>query len=325
MHWNWRIIPKAVLAAAGCLRNAVISALLCLLMAIPAHGSEIAGHSLVVLLSNNYAPYRQAFEGMEEVLSAYKDPPPVIQANFADRSHVAIARMIREARPRIIVTIGTAATIATLDMNMDMPIVFSMVLDPPEELIQQPGVTGVLLDIPAEVQLSWVRKICPDASRIGIIHTGSTVRYVERIREGARRLGFQVVPLLINDISTLPEMLDRVENRADVLLAVPDGAIYNTIISPQIILFCLQHRIPFMGLSGNFTRAGALFALDCDYTSIGEQTGEMVKEILSGRSPSEIPPACARKLIPSFNMRTARILGIKIPSDLLEGAKIFAD
>jgi len=306
------------------MRNAAMAVLLCLLLALPAHGSD-KGHGLVVLLSNSYAPYRQALEGMERTLSAYDDPLPVIQADIAIRSHVAIAAMIRDARPRIIVTIGTEATLATLDMGMEIPLVFSMVLNPPRELMHRHGVTGVLLDIPADVQLSWIRKVCPDASRIGIIHTGSTVNCVERIRERSRRYGLETVPLLINDISTLPEILESLESRVDVLLAVPDGSIYNTIIAPQIILFCLQHRIPFIGLSGNFTRAGALFALDCDYTSIGEQTGVMVRKILAGRKPSEIPPAYARKLIPSFNMRTARILGIKIPQDLLEGARIFAD
>ena len=322
MSRHWRILPEAVMT--GALRSAVLSAALCLLLSVPSFGSDDR-NSVLILLSNSFAPYLEAFKGIESVLSEQGGAPVIIQENFAKRSHVSIAKIIRDSQPEIIVTIGTEATLATLDMNMDIPIVFSMVLDPPEELMNHSGVTGVLLDIPAETQVSWIRKVCPNASRIGVIYTRSTLRWVSRVRESAIRQGLEIVPLLMSDISTLPEMLSRLEQSADVLLAVPDGAIYNTVISPQIILFCLKHRIPFIGLSGNFTRAGALFALDCDYMSIGAQTGEMVREILSGSSPSSIPPAHARKVIPSFNMRTARILGIRIPHNLLEDAKIFAD
>ncbi len=322
MHRHWIISGTA--GTAGIMPAAALAAAVCMLMSAAALASD-AGDRVIVLLSSRFSPYEAAVKGFRESLAVHKKSPEIIQENFASRSSVSIAKSIKASRPAIIVTIGTKATLATLAMGMDIPLVFSMVLDPPEELVDHAGVTGVLLDIPAARQLIWIKKICPDAVRIGIIHTRATARWVKRCRDSAGGLGLEIVPLMMGDASTLPDMLDRLEQSADVLLAVPDGEIYNTVISPQIILFCLQHRIPFVGLSGNFVRAGALFALDCDYRSIGEQTADIVRDILAGKSPADIPLGYPGKIIPSFNMRTARILGIRIPHNVLENANIFAD
>ncbi len=300
--------------------------MLCTLMfsAVAVH----AGTDVAVILSDTLPAYQEAVNGMEEELSKAAPPHPTVTTelmNLAGSSRVSLARRLKKNRYRVIVSVGTQATISTIDMGMGIPIVFSMVLAPPDSVLHKPGVTGVLLDIPPSAQMEWIRKITPGSNRIGIIHTKETENWMTRAAVAAPGMGFRVVPLKLEEVSQLPSMLDRLEKEADVLLAVPDGEIYNSIISPQIILFCLQHKIPFIGLSSNFTRAGALFALNCDYSSIGKQTGDMVKQILNGKSPDELPHRYPDKLIPCFNMRTARILGIDIDKGLLENAIIFAD
>lgn len=283
------------------------------------------GHKIIIILSNNFVPYRSAMAGIEASFAGSKDPVKMFRENLSDSSLNSIDQSIKRIQPDIIITIGTKATLAILEGSMDIPVIFSMVLAPPEKLFRDSRATGILLDIPVEEQLLWLKKMCPAADRVGILYSRADDTWVKRAMSISSRLGLEIVPLRLDSPSRLPDMLDTLEQKADALWAVPDGSIYNTVISPQIILFCLRHKIPFMGLSSNFTRAGALLSLDCDYRKIGEQTAALAMDVLSGRNPSQIRPGYPARIIPALNMHTARILGLKIPENILKHAKIFAD
>ena len=287
--------------------------------------STDSGHKVMIILSNNFAPYRSAMTGIETSLAAFKDPVKIFRENFGYTSRDSIDQTVKRIQPDIIITIGTKATLAILEKPMDIPVVFSMVLAPPEKLLRNPRTTGILLDIPVEKQLLWLKRMCPMIERVGILYSRTDDLWVKRAMRISSGLGLEIVPLRLDTPSMLPDMLDTLEQEADALWAVPDGAIYNTVISPQIILFCLRHKIPFMGLSSNFTRAGALLSLDCDYRKIGEQTAALAKDVLSGQDPSRIPPGYPARIIPALNIHTARLLGLKIPENILKRARIFAD
>jgi len=287
--------------------------------------SKTAKSKILILISSRFSPYLAAFSGLEASLSTDMEALDLAVEDISRSSPVTTAKLIMNSHTGLIVTIGTKATMSTVAMNIHVPIVFSMVLDPPDDLLHHPQVTGVLIDIPPAVQLEWIRKICPKVTRIGIIYTRATKHWITRMRPDAERLGLVIVPLMIDNISTLPKILDTLKSNADLLLSIPDGTIYNPVISPRIIMYCIEHKIPLVGLSKNFTRAGALFALECDYRAIGKQTAEMVKEIIRGGSISAIPLAYPRKIKALINLRTARILGIKISTSVLENAEICSD
>ncbi len=287
--------------------------------------SKTAKSKVLILISSRFSPYLAAFSGLEASLSADPKALDLVVEDISRSSPVTTAKLIMNSHTGLIVTIGTKATMSTVAMNIHVPIVFSMVLAPPDDLLHHIEVTGVLIDIPPAVQFEWIRKICPRVKRIGIIHTPSTTRWITRMGPEAERFDLVIVPLMIEDISTLPKVLHKLNGNVDLLLSIPDGTIYNSVISPRIIMYCLEHKIPFVGLSKNFTRAGALFALECDYEAIGRQTAEMVKEIVRGRSISDIPLAYPKKIKALINLRTARILGLRISTSVLEKAEICSD
>lgn len=282
-------------------------------------------YKVMVILSNDFVPYMSAMAGIEDSLTGLKYPVQIFRENLSSTSLNSINHTVKHVRPDIIITIGTKATLAMLERPRDISMIFSMVLDPPEKILLAPRTTGVLLDIPVKKQLLWLKKMCPATERVGILYSRVDDPWLKRAMRISSSLGLEIVPLKLDNPSQLPDMLDTLENDADALWAVPDGAIYNTVLSPQIILFCLRHKIPFMGLSSNFTRAGALLSLDCDYYKIGEQTAAMAIDVLSGQEASHIPPGYPAMIVPALNMHTAKILGLKIPETILKHAKVFSD
>jgi putative ABC transport system substrate-binding protein len=89
-----------------------------------------------------------------------------------------------------------------------------------------------------------------------------------------------------------------------------------------ILLYTLQNKIPFMGLSPAFVKAGALLALDADYQEVGAQCGGLAAKILTGDRPSSLPITTPQRATLHVNLNTAEIIGIKIPANRLKGAVV---
>jgi putative ABC transport system substrate-binding protein len=87
-----------------------------------------------------------------------------------------------------------------------------------------------------------------------------------------------------------------------------------------ILLNTLKSKIPLIGLSSSWVKAGALYALERDYVDIGLQSGELAGKLLSGTSADSLPLAYPRKVTYLLNMKTASLMNLEFPQDLIKGA-----
>jgi putative ABC transport system substrate-binding protein len=78
-------------------------------------------------------------------------------------------------------------------------------------------------------------------------------------------------------------------------------------------LFSFRHQIPLIGHSTPWVKAGALYALDRDYTDIGLQCAEMAGKILAGQAASSLPPVPPRKVRYTLNRKTAEQMKLDLP------------
>jgi putative ABC transport system substrate-binding protein len=114
--------------------------------------------------------------------------------------------------------------------------------------------------------------------------------------------------------------MEEVEGKVDVLWSVADSTVFTPQGLRHILLSTLRNRIPFVGLSPAFVKAGALLALSCDYQDVGSQSGEMAIRILEGESPDTIPTAVPRQVSLSVNMNTARQIKVAIADEVRDAA-----
>ncbi len=69
--------------------------------------------------------------------------------------------------------------------------------------------------------------------------------------------------------ATLPQALANLPNAVDVILAIPDTTVYTQQASKALLLFSFRNRIPLIGLTEAWVKAGALYALEWDYEELG--------------------------------------------------------
>src|SRR3989441_13041639 len=134
-------------------------------------------------------------------------------------------------------------------------------------------------------------------------------------------MGLNLFARKVESPKDLPDALDSLNNRADVLWGVADQIVLNPQTVKPILLFSLRNRIPFVGLSATWVKAGALYALDRDYDDIGRQLGEMAGKILQGAAPGALQPASPRKVVYCINRRAAQVFKPGLQDNVPQGGQ----
>jgi putative ABC transport system substrate-binding protein len=269
---------------------------------------------VVALRTTDAAPYQIAIDALRARLGETVDFH-VEQVEPGDEAeHERIAAL----EPAAIVSIGTRATLWARDTTLEIPIVFAMVLNPVSggliESMQRPGgrITGAALDVPPQRQLETLHEIV-GAQRIGVLYNPSeTGLLVGEAREAARQAGLELVPIEVHDPTELGESLARLDGSVEALWSVADRTVLSRGMVEQVLLYTLDHQIPFMGLSAQYVRAGALLALRTSYEENGAQAAELVMQVLSGAPAGSLPVTVPTEIEVVFNPRTAERLEVDL-------------
>lgn len=234
---------------------------------------------------------------------------------------------LKKFDPALFITIGSYATSTIADAFPGKSIIFATVMNPLASgfvmTMQQPGghITGAALDVPPDIQFNYLKRVVPKISRLGVLYSSETENIVRQAEAVSKPLGIKILPIKIESEKDIPWAIDSICKAADALWSIADNNIYTPQSTKHIILQTLRNRIPIMGFSQALVQAGGLFTLDFDFKDIGRQAGEIAVRVLHGTPPGDIPVATPGVLYFDYNEKTAGLINIKIPDDLLAIAK----
>ena len=121
------------------------------------------------------------------------------------------------------------------------------------------------------------------------------------------------------------DKLADLEGKIDLLWSVADPTVFTPQSVRYILLNTLRSRIPFIGLSPSYVRAGALLSLSCDYRDVGRQAGEQAVQVLRGSKPQQIPMTYPRTVSTYLNLNTEKTLNLKIADPVRQAAEVVSD
>ena len=288
--------------------------------------------NIVVVLSRDAAPYRQALRGFEEILKgsnrAYKIFEFSTEAVSVDGA--SLGARIRARKPDLILTIGSNATTMVSDEIRDIPIVFSLVLPSSGNAALQGmresrgNMTGASMEIPLKTQFAKLKHILPQVKRVGVLYNpGVTGPLVDNATQIASTMGLELVAMRVESEKDLVSVTEEFTDKIDVLWSVADSTVFSPQGLKQILLATLRNRVPFVGLSPSFVKAGALLAFSVDYLDVGRQSGELALRVIAGEDPASIPLTSPRDVSLSVNMNTAKQIQVQIHDDIKQKAELF--
>jgi putative tryptophan/tyrosine transport system substrate-binding protein len=277
---------------------------------------------VAALVSEDADPYQEALAGFKHALeqqgvSATFD----VELVHGDPGNVAASlEHLRQGKPDLLLTLGSIATQGAVRHMTGVPIVAGLILNA-DDLGKSPNAACVVLEFPVEVELRWLQRLLPRQRTVGVLFSPAQNQgRIDLASRTAREMGLDLQARKVESPREIPEALDSLASRADVLWSVADQIVLNAQTAKPILLFSLRNRIPFVGLSLTWVKAGALYALDRDYHDIGMQCGELAVKILRGAKPSSLPPATPRKVVYSVNLKTARLLKLNLQESLVSAA-----
>ena len=287
-----------------------------------------AAPRVAILKSSTLAPFELATESLVASLRTAVPQPEVLIFDLEGDATkaTAVLETMYAANPRVIVTIGSLATSVALAGASPIPIVFSMVLYPQASGFQSTprhAVTGASLDVPLEAQFDSLHRLLPEAKRVGVLfHPMETGAIAAAAVGVAAERGITLVTRPVDEGANAVAALGALMEEVDAVWAIADGHVFTPQTTPALILAALRRRVPLIGLSTAHVRSGALAALSCDYRDVGAQTGELVQRVLRGERADGIAIVPPRRHELALNRRTAELLGLTIPADVVRDATV---
>jgi putative ABC transport system substrate-binding protein len=300
------------------------------LLIICLFASDISAQTVAIVSTDTLQSTRRSISGARSTIQADYPDVKFLDVQLSSDAAVFAAQLdtIRQAKPALLLTVGSGATQTAKDNFSDRPIVFSSVLYPVisgfAASFARPGnnMTGASLDIPTDIQFEKCKQIVPSMKKVGVLYTSNTASLIPSSRVVAAEMGLELVAIEVKTQKDLPKALDSLAKVVDVLWSVADHNLFDPQTTKYILLNSMRHGLPFMGFSRHVVESGALFALDFDYKAIGNRP--VAGESLLTRKPGEIPVR-ARFQWFHYTEKTAQHLNNVIPPELVAVARRCTD
>jgi putative tryptophan/tyrosine transport system substrate-binding protein len=190
--------------------------------------------------------------------------------------------------------------------------------------LAQPGgnITGVFLDLPelSGKQLHLLKEIIRPFSRVAIL--GDPVLNApqfEATEVTARALAIQPQRLDVRAAKDLDAALEAASRgRANALLLLPSPLMVHH--RTELAALAARRRLPTVSVFIEFAEAGSLMAYGPSLREAFRRAGGFASRILQGAKPAEMPVERPTKFELVINLKTAKALGLTIPSSLISRA-----
>jgi putative tryptophan/tyrosine transport system substrate-binding protein len=228
----------------------------------------------------------------------------------------------------VIAAIGAPAAVAAKAATATIPIVFGVGEDPVQlglvASLARPGgnATGINFfsqEVVAK-RLRLLHDLVPKAARVAVLVNPANALASESIlrdlQEAAPTIGLQIQILnatTIGEIDAAFATLAR--ERPDALFVGPDGFFASRGV--QFATLTARDRLPAAYENRNIVAVGGLMSYGTDLADMLHQVGVYTGNILKGAKPADLPVLQSTKFEFVINLKTARALGIEVPSGLL--------
>lgn len=272
-------------------------------------------------------------KGFRDALTASTDYDVQFKTFDADQSKVRLKDIINgldTSQYDMIYVFGTMAAQVALAKIKDVPIIFNVVQRPIEAKIAASwehsgnNTTGASNMVSMESAFRTLALVL-NIRKLAFVYNendpapGYQREDVEKIR---KKFGFKVIDVTVQGTADIPEALKRIVNaKVDAVMFPSDSFIKAN--ANQIMATLNKHRIPTISIIPEMVKEnGVLISLGPDYYELGRLAAQNAIQVFNGKQPTDVPIQTVPNLAISINLKTADLLGVNFPLQLLSLSKI---
>ena len=249
-------------------------------------------------------------------------------ANDNDRLPELAADLVR--RHVAVIVANGPATMSAKAASASIPIVFAIGFDPVQlglvASLNRPGgnITGVVtsFDEIGSKKLELAHELIPGAANFAALldpSYPSTPGQTKDLEAAARTLGVQLHVLSASSEQDFDNVFGAVVKLAPGALVIGNDPFFNS-RSAQLGALAARTGVPGIFQTREFAAAGGLISYGPNLAESYRTAGTYTGRILKGEAPATLPVQQSTKFDLVINLKTAKPLGLAVPSSLLATA-----
>jgi putative tryptophan/tyrosine transport system substrate-binding protein len=273
----------------------------------------------------------EAFEDGLQQLGWVKGQNIRIEYRYASGRQDAFSPLVSEVLALgldPLVTVGSPLSLAAKRASTQIPLIFFITFDPVEiglvSNLARPGgnvtgVTGLGTDETFGKRLQLATQIVPSVARIAVLLSTEQTRFSgskAALVTAAKVLGVELYDLEVQAPSELDPAIRNAKDRGIQALYIwPNG--FNYSFAKQISDIANANRLPSIYPMREGALAGGLLSYGADVKDLRRLGAAYVDKILRGTPAGTLPVEQLSKYELLINLKTAKALGLDVPSSLL--------
>jgi putative ABC transport system substrate-binding protein len=232
--------------------------------------------------------------------------------------------------PDVIFTSGSAAIEPLRRATRTVPIVFVLVPDPVGagfvDSLARPGgnVTG-FTQYDYSIAAKWLallKEIAPNTTRAAVLRDPAITAGIGQwatIQSVSSSVGIEVTPISLVDAGEMESALAAFAHSPNGGLIVTGSAL--TVVRRDLIIaLAIRYRLPAVYNDPYYAATGGLISYGSSSVEQYRLAATYVDRILKGEKPADLPVQTATKYELVINLKTAKAIGLDVPSSLLARA-----
>jgi putative ABC transport system substrate-binding protein len=246
-------------------------------------------------------------------------------------ARTAVGEILRLS-PDVILSATTTNLTALLRRAPTMPIVFVLVADPLAQgfvsSLARPdgnitGFSSYEFSMGSK-SVDFLKQVVPGLRHVTVVFNPDTSQQnnflITAIEKDAPSLGVEVTSARIHDTAGLARAIEEASQRPNGGIVFPTDT-FLQVHRAMIVELAAQFHVPAVSLDRSFPEMGGLMSYGVDNNNENpnafRQAAVYVDRLLKGAKPSELPIQSPTRFSLVINVRTAKALGIEIPTNLL--------
>lgn len=218
-------------------------------------------------------------------------------------------------RTKLIITLGQRAGEIMSAMNMGIPVLYALIPRAAyRQLTTDKQHSAIYLDQPTSRQLQLAKIIRSDAE-VGLLLSAVTQPLKTELITAAGQQNISVHYRDVESTAMVGPRLKEVLEESNVFLALPDPTIFNRATIFNILLSSYHNKVPVIGFSSAYVKAGALVAAYSTPEDIARHLAEYISDYLNSGAGALPEPIYPKYFSVTVNQSVARSLGISLPDE----------
>ena len=170
-------------------------------------------------------------------------------------------------------------------------------------------------------RLELLKEALPGVSRVSIFWNAAAGkpavdRHLQVSQSAAQSLGLSTHPVEVPEASALDAaFVEARKARSDGVVTIQSALFHS--LNGRLAELAFKHRLPVLSSETGFAEAGGLMNYGDSIDGAWRRSATQVDRVLKGAKPADLPVEQSATFELIINLKTARALGLTIPSSVL--------